>query len=181
MAIVIGQQEYFKGIGAIGYEGPKTDNPLAFRWYNADAVVAGKTMKEHLRFACAYWHSFCGSGADPFGEPTHLFPWNNHDDAIERAKDKADAAFEFMTKLGLPFYCFHDVDAVDFGNNVLENEDRLQAITAYLKHKQEESGIQLLWGTANLFSNRRYMNGAATNPDFHVLAHAGAQVKAALD
>lgn len=181
MAIVIGQQEYFKGIGAIGYEGPKTDNPLAFRWYNADAVVAGKTMKEHLRFACAYWHSFCGSGADPFGEPTHLFPWNNHDDAIERAKDKADAAFEFMTKLGLPFYCFHDVDAVDFGNNVLENEDRLQAITAYLKHKQDESGIQLLWGTANLFSNRRYMNGAATNPDFHVLAHAGAQVKAALD
>jgi xylose isomerase len=143
--------------------------------------VAGKTMKEHFRFACAYWHSFCGSGADPFGEPTHLFEWDTKSDPIERAKDKADAAFEFMTKLGVPYYCFHDVDAVEYTNDVHENERRLQAITAYLKEKQAASGIKLLWGTANLFSSRKYMNGAATNPDFTVLAHAGAQVKAALD
>jgi xylose isomerase len=138
-------------------------------------------MKEYLRFACAYWHSFCGSGADPFGEPTHLFPWNEKTDAVERAKDKADAAFEFITKLGLPYYCFHDLDAVDHTNDVKENERRLQMITSYLQEKQKETGVKLLWGTANLFSNRRYMNGAATNPDFHVLTHAGAQVKAALD
>ena len=138
-------------------------------------------MKEHFRFACAYWHSFCGSGADPFGEPTHLFEWDTKSDPIERAKDKADAAFEFMTKLGVPYYCFHDVDAVEYTNDVHENERRLQAITAYLKEKQAASGIKLLWGTANLFSSRKYMNGAATNPDFTVLAHAGAQVKAALD
>jgi xylose isomerase len=138
-------------------------------------------MKEHFRFACAYWHSFCGSGADPFGEPTHLFEWDTKSDPIERAKDKADAAFEFMTKLGVPYYCFHDVDAVEYTNDVHENERRLQAITAYLKEKQAASGIKLLWGTANLFSSRKYMNGAATNPDFMVLAHAGAQVKAALD
>jgi xylose isomerase len=181
MSIVTGATSYFPTVGKIAYEGPESDNPLAFRWYNENAVVAGKTMKEWLRFACAYWHSFCGSGADPFGEPTHRFAWNHKADAVARAKDKADAAFEFMTKLGLPFYCFHDVDAVDYTNDVAENERRLAAITEYLKEKQAASGIQLLWGTANLFSNRRYMNGAATNPDFHVLAHAGAQVKAALD
>jgi xylose isomerase len=181
MAVILGQKEYFKNIPQIKFEGRDTDNALAFRWYDADKVVAGKPMKEWFRFACAYWHSFCGSGADPFGEPTHLFPWNAKADAVERAKDKADAAFEFMTKLGLPFYCFHDVDAVDYTNDVNENEKRLQAITAYLQEKQKASGVQLLWGTANLFSNKRYMNGAATNPDFHVLAHAGAQVKAALD
>jgi xylose isomerase len=138
-------------------------------------------MKDWLRFACAYWHSFCGSGADPFGEATHLFPWNEKADALERAKDKADAAFEFITKLGTPFYCFHDVDAIDYTNNISENDKRLQTITAYLSEKQKASGVKLLWGTANLFSSRRYMNGAATNPDFHVLAHAAAQVKAALD
>ncbi|MBL0180746.1 MAG: xylose isomerase [Chitinophagaceae bacterium] len=186
MKIVAGQNEFFKGIPQIKYEGTGTDNPLAFRWYDEDKMVAGKPMKEHLRFACAYWHSFVGSGADPFGESTHIFPWDNTStgsvrDAVERAKDKADAAFEFITKLGLPFYCFHDVDAVDYTNDVADNEKRLQAITAYLKEKQNASGVKLLWGTANLFSNRRYMNGAATNPDFHVLAHAGAQVKAALD
>lgn len=181
MSIVLGQQEYFKGIGQIRYEGVDSDNPLAYRWYDENKVVAGKTMKEWLRFACAYWHSFCGSGADPFGEPTHIFPWDRQSDPVARAKDKADAAFEFMTKMGLSFYCFHDVDVVDYGNDVVENERRLQAITAYLGEKQAASGIQLLWGTANLFSNRRYMNGAATNPDFHVLAHGGAQVKAALD
>lgn len=181
MAATIGQTEYFKGIGQIKFEGTNSDNPLAFRWYDENKTVAGKTMKAWLRFACAYWHSFVGNGADPFGEPTHIFPWNEKADAVERAKDKADAAFEFMTKLGLPYYCFHDVDAVDYGNDIHENERRLQAITAYLHEKQKASGIKLLWGTANLFSNRRYMNGASTNPNFHVLAHAGAQVKAALD
>jgi xylose isomerase len=181
MAVTTGSKEFFKGIPQIKYEGKETDNPLAYRWYDENKVVAGKTMKEYLRFACAYWHSFCGNGADPFGEPTHLFPWNEKADAVERAKDKADAAFEFITKLGLPYYCFHDVDAVDYGNDVNENDRRLQAITAYLGEKQKASGVKLLWGTANLFSNRRYMNGAATNPDFHVLAHGGAQVKAALD
>ncbi len=181
MSVVIGSKEFFKGIDKIKYEGTSSHNPLAFRWYNENQVLAGKTMKEHFRFACAYWHSFCGSGADPFGEPTHLFEWDAKSDPIERAKDKADAAFEFMTKLGVPYYCFHDVDAVEYTNDVHENERRLQAITAYLKEKQAASGIKLLWGTANLFSSRKYMNGAATNPDFTVLAHAGAQVKAALD
>jgi xylose isomerase len=181
MTVFVGSKEYFKGIGPIKYEGPQSDNPLAYRWYDENKTVAGKPMKEWLRFACAYWHSFCGSGADPFGESTHLFPWNEKTDAVERAKDKADAAFEFITKLGLPYYCFHDVDAVDYTNDVNENDRRLQAITEYLKEKQKATGVKLLWGTANLFSNRRYMNGAATNPDFHVLAHAAAQVKAALD
>ncbi len=181
MSLTIGQREFFKDIPEIKFEGRNTDNPFAYRWYDESKVVAGKTLKEWLRFACAYWHSFCGSGADPFGEPTHLFPWNDKSDALDRARDKADAAFEFITKLGLPYYCFHDVDAIDYTNDVLENEHRLQAITSYLSQKQQQSGVKLLWGTANLFSNRRYMNGAATNPDFHVLAHAGAQVKAALD
>jgi xylose isomerase len=181
MSITLGEKEYFKGIGEIKFEGVESHNPLAFRWYEENRVVAGKPMKEWMRFACAYWHSFCGSGADPFGEATHLFPWSEKTDAVERAKDKADAAFEFMTKLGLPYYCFHDTDVVDFTNDVVENERRLQAMTAYLKQKQDASGIKLLWGTANLFSNKRYMNGASTNPNFHVLAHGGAQVKAALD
>ncbi|MEP6847165.1 MAG: xylose isomerase [Panacibacter sp.] len=181
MSVLIGDKEFFKGIGQIKYEGPESDNPLAFQWYDENKMVAGKSMKEYMRFACAYWHSFCGSGADPFGEPTHLFPWNEKSDAVERAKDKADAAFEFMTKLGLPYYCFHDVDVVDYGSDVSENEKRMQTLTAYLKQKQADSGIKLLWGTANLFSHRRYMNGASTNPDFHVLAHGAAQIKAAID
>ena len=181
MKIVTGENEFFKNIPQIKFEGTGTDNPLAYRWYDENKIVAGKTMKEYLRFAVAYWHSFVGSGADPFGEPTHIFPWDTKSDAVEKAKDKADAAFEFITKLGLPFYCFHDVDVVDYTNDVADNEKRLQAITAYLKEKQDASGVKLLWGTANLFSHRRYMNGASTNPDFHVLAHGGAQVKVALD
>ncbi len=181
MSVITGDKEFFKGIPQVKFEGQASDNPFAYRWYDENKIVAGKTMKEHLRFAVAYWHSFCGSGADPFGEPTHLFPWNEKADAVERAKDKADAAFEFISKLGLPFYCFHDVDAVDYCNDINENDRRLQAITGYFKQKQDASGIQLLWGTANLFSARKFMNGASTNPDFLVLAHAGAQVKAALD
>jgi xylose isomerase len=181
MKIVIGATEFFKGIPAIKYEGLQTDNPLAYRWYDESKVVAGKPMKDWLRFAVAYWHSFCGTGADPFGEATHLFPWDVKKDPIEKAKDKADAAFEFITKLGLPYYCFHDVDVVEYSNDVEDNDKRLATLTQYLKQKQDASGVKLLWGTANLFSNRRYMNGAATNPDFHVLTHAAAQVKAALD
>ena len=181
MSIVLGQKEFFKHIPQIKFEGLESHNPMAFRWYDENKIVAGKPMKEHLRFACAYWHSFCGSGADPFGEPTHLFSWNEKQDAIERAKDKADAAFEFITKLGLPYYCFHDVDAIDYTNDINENDKRLQAINTYLKEKQNASGVKLLWGTANLFSNRKYMNGAATNPDFAVLTHAAAQVKSAID
>ena len=181
MNYVTGPTEFFKGIGKIAYEGLASDNPLAFRWYDEQKLVAGKPMKEWLRFACAYWHSFCGSGADPFGAPTHIFPWDVKSDPIERAKDKAHAAFEFMTKLGLPYYCFHDVDVVDYTNDILDNDRRLQTMTAFLVDKQKASGVKLLWGTANLFSNPRYMNGAATNPDFHVLAHGAAQVKAALD
>jgi len=181
MKIIKGNTEYFKNIPQIKFEGVESDNPLAFRWYDENKMIAGKTMKDNLRFACAYWHSFNGNGADPFGEPTHIFPWNIKSDPIERAKDKMDAAFEFITKMNLPFYCFHDMDVVDLTNDVKDNEKNLQAITEYAKQKQKESGVKLLWGTANLFSNKRYMNGAATNPDFHVLAHAGAQVKAALD
>jgi len=179
--IVTGETEFFKGIGQVKYEGVGSDNPLAFRWYDENKVVAGKTMKEYLRFAGAYWHSFVGSGADPFGGPTHFFPWDVKADAVERAKDKMDAAFEFLTKMNLPYYCFHDVDVVDYTNDINENDRRLQALVEYAKVKQAESGVKLLWGTANLFSHVRYMNGASTNPDFHVLTHGAAQVKAALD
>jgi xylose isomerase len=181
MSVLLGEKEFFKGIGQIKYEGLNSDNPLSYRWYDESKVVAGKPMKDWLRFAVAYWHSFVGNGGDPFGEPTHIYPWNEKQDAIARAKDKADAAFEFITKLGLPYYCFHDVDVVDYTNDVNENDSRLQTLTAYLKEKQKASGVKLLWGTANVFSNKRYMNGASTNPDFHVLSHAAAQVKGALD
>ncbi|MEO6844002.1 MAG: xylose isomerase [Ginsengibacter sp.] len=181
MQVLTGKKEFFKKIPQIKYEGLKSDNPLAFRWYDENKKIAGKTMKEFFKFACAYWHSFNNVGADPFGEGTHVFPWNDKEDAVRRAKDKMDAAFEFITKMGMPYYCFHDVDLVDYTNDVADNEKRLKVITAYAKQKQEESGVKLLWGTANLFSHRRYMNGASTNPDFQVLTHAAAQVKAALD
>ena len=181
MAVLTGDTEFFKGIGEIKYEGTETDNPLAFRWYDESKIIAGKSMKEHLRFATAYWHSFVGSGGDPFGGATHVYDWDAKSDAVERAKDKMDAAFEFITKLNMPYYCFHDVDVVDYTNDIIENDRRLQALTAYAKEKQAATGVKLLWATANMFSHRRYMNGAATNPDFHVLAHGAAQVKAALD
>jgi xylose isomerase len=181
MSIVLGNKEYFKGIGQIKFEGLESDNPLAFRYYDENRVIGGKTMKEYFKFACAYWHSFCGSGADPFGGQTHFFEWDKAADPVQRAKDKMDAAFEFMTKMGLPYWCFHDVDVVDYGNDVVENERRLAALTDYAQAKMKASGVKLLWGTANLFSHVRYMNGASTNPDFHVLAHGGAQVKAAMD
>lgn len=181
MSIVAGNREYFPGIGKIPFEGPQSDNPLAFKWYDENRIVAGKTMKEQLRFAVAYWHTFCGTGADPFGPGTKNFPWDENADAVQRAKDKADAAFEFITKLGVPYYCFHDIDVVDEGGSLAEYESRMQTLTNYLKEKQDASGVKLLWGTANVFSNPRYMNGASTNPDFNTVAWAGAQVKNAID
>lgn len=181
MSITSGKTEYFSGIGKIGYEGPQSDNPLAFKWYDENKVVAGKTMKEHLRFAVCYWHTFCNTGGDPFGPGTKDFAWNRPADPVQRAKDKMDAAFEFITKLGVPYYCFHDIDLVDEGNNIKEYESHLQTIVDYAKQKQSASGVKLLWGTANVFSNPRYMNGASTNPDFAVLTHAATQVKNAID
>ncbi|MDB5250169.1 MAG: xylose isomerase [Segetibacter sp.] len=181
MSVLIGEKEFFPGIQQIKYEGPESDNPLAFRWYDENRMVAGKSMKDYLKFSCAYWHSFVYDGADPFGGPTFSHPWCQKQDAVEKAKDKMDAAFEFMTKIGLHYYCFHDLDVVDFTNDIAENERRMQAMVEYAKQKQSQTGIKLLWGTANVFSHRRYMNGASTNPDFHVLAHAATQVKGALD
>ncbi|ACE84783.1 xylose isomerase [Cellvibrio japonicus] len=181
MSIVLGSKEYFPGIGKIGYEGADSDNPLAFKYYDENRVVAGKTMKEHFKFAVCYWHTFCGAGHDPFGPGTKIFPWAATPDAVARAREKMDAAFEFITKLGVPYYCFHDVDLIDEGSSRAETSKRLQTIVEYAKEKQKASGIKLLWGTANLFSNPRYMNGASTNPDFSVLAYAGAQLKDALD
>jgi xylose isomerase len=181
MNLVTGTTEYFPGIGKIKFEGRESNNPLAFRWYDENAVVAGKTMKEHLRFAIAYWHSFCGTGGDPFGGVTHAFPWIAGADADTRAKYNMDAAFEFITKVGAPYYCFHDYDLVEEADTFSESTRRLEAIVEYAKQKQDASGVKLLWGTANLFSNPRYMNGASTNPDFSTVAYAGAQLKNALD
>ena len=177
----LGNKEYFKGIGEIKFEGAASDNPLAFKYYNPDQIVAGKTMREHFKFSVAYWHTFCGQGSDPFGPGTQNFAWDQSADAIQAAKDKADAAFEFTTKMGFGYYCFHDYDLIREGATFGESESRLATITDYLKEKQAASGVKLLWGTANAFSNPRYMNGAATNPDFNVVARAGGQVKLALD
>ncbi len=179
--VVLGDKEFFKGIGAITYEGKSSDNPFAYKYYNADHVVQGKTMREHFKFAMAYWHTLCGTGGDPFGPGTKIFPWNASDDPIQAAKDKSDAAIEFITKMGFDYYCFHDFDLVNEADSLAESEKRIEKIIPYIKQKQEASGVKVLWGTANLFSNPRYMNGAASNPDFNVVAHAGAQVKIALD
>lgn len=174
-------KEYFKGINKIQFEGKESDNPMAYKYYNPDHIVAGKTMREHFKFAIAYWHSFCGQGGDPFGPGTQNFAWDKSSDPIQAAKDKADAAFEFITKMGFDYFCFHDYDLIQEGATFEESEKRLDIITDYIKGKQSESGIKLLWGTANCFSNPRYMNGASTNPDFNVVARAGGQVKLALD
>lgn len=177
----IGDKEYFKGIDDIKFEGKESDNPLAFKYYNPEQVVAGKTMREHFKFAIAYWHTFCGQGSDPFGPGTQNFPWDQSVDPIRAAKDKADAAFEFITKMGFDYFCFHDFDLIQEGSSFAESETRLKTITEYVKEKMAASGVKLLWGTANCFSNPRYMNGAATNPDFDVVARAGGQIKLALD
>ncbi len=180
-SVITGLVEYFPGIGKIQYEGPGSDNPLAFKWYEEDRMVRGKPMKAHFRFAVAYWHSFCNTGGDPFGPGTKRYPWLTAADPIDRARDKMDAAFEFIGKIGIPFYCFHDFDLVDEGDTLAESERRLDLITGYALEKQKASGIEVLWGTANLFSHPRYMNGAATNPDFAVVAYAAAQVRQAID
>lgn len=172
---------YFQSIGRIRFEGPETDNPLAYRFYDENRLVAGKTMREHFKFAVAYWHSLCNTGGDPFGPGTKAFPWLSASDPIQRAKDKMDAAFELITKLGLPYFCFHDFDLVEEAESLAESEKRLHAIADYAKAQMASNGVKVLWGTANLFGHPRYMNGAATNPDFAVVAHAGAQVKIALD
>ncbi len=180
LKVILGEREYFPGIGKIPFEGPQSDNHLAFKYYEADRVIAGKPMKDHFRFAIAYWHTFCGTGEDPFGPGTQVFPWDESQDPMQAAHDKLDAAFEFITKLGVPYYCFHDRDLAPAGDSVEESESNLMELVARAKAKQAESGVKLLWGTANVFSHPRYMNGAATNPDFQVLTHAAAQVKAAL-
>lgn len=180
-SLTLGNKEYFKGIGKIPFEGRESDNPLAFHWYDENRKVGGKTMKEHFKFAVCWWHTFCGTGGDPFGAPTKNFPWLKAKDPVQQAKDKMDAGFEFITKLGVPYYCFHDYDLVAEGSTMAESDKRLQTITDYALEKQRASGVKLLWGTANLFSHPRYMNGAATNPNFEVVAWAGAQVKNALD
>lgn len=179
--ILLGDKEYYKGIGKIEYEGKDSDNPLAFKYYDPEKMVAGKTMRDHFKFAIAYWHTFCGQGADPFGPGTQNFEWDQSSDPMQAAKDKADAAFEFITKMGFDYFCFHDFDLVQEGPTFSESEKRLEAITDYIKEKKRASGVKLLWGTANCFSHPRYMNGAATNPDFKVVARAGGQVKLALD
>lgn len=172
--------EYFKGIEKIKFEGKESRNPLAFKWYDENKMLGGKTMKEYLRFAVAYWHTFCGTGGDPFGPGTKIFPWDGAADPMDAARAKMDAAFEFITKLGIPFYCFHDTDVVGDGS-VFEIEKRLTKILPEFKQRQNDTGVQLLWGTTNVFSNPRYMNGAATNPDFSVLSNAAVQVKNAID
>lgn len=175
-----GNKEFFPGIGKIKYEGPQSRNPLAFKWYDANKVVAGKPMKDYLRYAVAYWHTLCGDGGDPFGPGTKQFPWDTAADPMDNAKDRMDAAFEFITKLGAPFYCFHDTDVVGDGS-VFEIEKRLAKMVDYAKERQESTGVKLLWGTANVFSNPRYMNGAATNPDFNVVSNVAVQIKNAID
>ena len=179
--ILTGNKEYYKGIDVIRYEGKESDNPLAFKYYDPERVVAGKKMREHFKFAIAYWHTFCGQGSDPFGPGTQNFPWDQSLDPVQAAKDKADAAFEFITKMGFDYFCFHDYDLIAEGTTLLDSEKRLSTIVDYLKSKQQDSGVKLLWGTSNCFSNPRFMNGASTNPNFDVVARAGAQVKLALD
>ena len=174
-------RQYFPEIGKIPFEGPESKNPMAFHYYDAERVVAGKTMKEWMRFAMAWWHTLCAEGSDQFGPGTKKFPWNEGANALEIAKHKADAGFEIMQKLGIPYFCFHDVDLIAEGASVEEYETHLAAITDYLKQKMDETGIKLLWSTANVFSNPRYMNGASTNPDFDVVARAIVQIKNAID
>ena len=174
-------KEYFPNIGKIPFEGTESKNPMAFHYYEPERVVMGKKMKDWLRFAMCWWHTLCAEGSDQFGPGTKTFPWNDSKDPVEAAKHKADAGFEIMQKLGIPFYCFHDVDLCQEAESVEEYERNLREVVAYLKQKQEETGIKLLWGTANVCSHKRYMNGASTNPDFDVVTRAIVQIKNAID
>ncbi|MDG1437820.1 MAG: xylose isomerase [Emcibacteraceae bacterium] len=179
--IFIGNKEYFKGIPKIVFEGPKSDNPLAFKYYDEDKLIDGKPMKDHLRFAVCYWHTFCGTGGDPFGPGTQIFEWNDAADPMTAARQKMDAAFELFTKLSVPYYCFHDIDIAPDSDSVIEREKNLSTMIGEAKQRQNETGMKLLWGTANVFSNPKYMNGASTNPNFEVVTHAAAQIKSAID
>ena len=175
-------KEYFPQIGKIPFEGKDSRNPLAFHYDDADKVIMGKTMKEWLRFAMAWWHTLGQASADPFGGQTRSYEWDKADNAVQRAKDKMDAGFEIMDKLGIELFCFHDVDLVEEGANVEEYEANMKAITDYALEKMAAfPKIKLLWGTANVFGNKRYMNGASTNPDFDVVARAIVQIKNAID
>jgi xylose isomerase len=176
-----GDREFFPGIGAIGYEGPDSDNPLAFKAYDPGRIIAGRSMEQHLRFSVCYWHTFCATGGDPFGPGTRAHGWTRQADPMAAARDRLDAAFEFSSKLGVRHYCFHDRDLAPEGADVADSDRKLATLVGLAKERQAATGIKLLWGTANLFSHPRFMNGAATNPDFTVVARAGAQVKAALD
>ncbi|MGR5299005.1 xylose isomerase [Vibrio mediterranei] len=168
--------QYFKGIENIKYEGSASDNPLSFKYYDAEKMVLGKSMKEHLRFAACYWHNFCWPGSDVFGSGTYDRQWMKGGDPMEMAKMKADAAFEFFTKLSVPYYCFHDADVSPEGRNIKEYVNNFAEMIDYLEKKQQETGMKLLWSTANAFSNPRYMAGAATNPDPKVFAYAATQI-----
>ncbi len=179
--VFTGDRVYFPGIEQIQYEGPDSDNPLAFKAYDRDRLIGDKTMEEHLRFAVCYWHNFCATGADPFGPGTREHAWAQAADNAQRARDRMDAAFEFFTKINVPFWCFHDFDMAWEGASVEESERNVQAMVDIAKIRQQETGMRLLWGTANLFSHPRYMNGASTNPNFDVVTYAASQVKAALD
>ena len=172
---------YFPSVEKIKFEGKESRNPLAFRYYDADKVVYGKKMKDWFRFSMAWWHSLCADGGDQFGAGTQNHPWVGATDALQVAKDKMDAGFEFMSKMGIEYYCFHDVDLVNEGASVEEYEANLKSIVAYAKQKQEETGIRLMWGTANVFSHARYMNGASTNPSFDAAARAMLQIKNSID
>ena len=174
-------KEYFPEIGKIAFEGKESKNPMAFHYYNPEQVVAGKKMKDWFKFAMAWWHTLCAEGGDQFGPGTKKFPWNTGATALERANNKMDAGFEIMQKLGIEYYCFHDVDLIDEADTIEEYEANMKAITAYAKEKMAATGIKLLWGTANVFGNKRYMNGASTNPDFNVAARAMLQIKNAID
>ena len=175
------QKEYFPSIGKIKFEGKESKNPLAYRYYDAEKVIMGKKMKDWLKFAMAWWHTLCAEGGDQFGGGTKTFPWNQGADALTVAKQKADAGFEIMEKLGIEYFCFHDVDLISEGNSIEEYEANMKAIVAYIKEKMQATGIKNLWGTANVFGHERYMNGAATNPDFNVVARAAVQIKNAID
>ncbi|RFC66957.1 MULTISPECIES: xylose isomerase [Mesorhizobium] len=170
---------FFGDIKPAKYEGPDSTNPLAYRFYNPDEMVMGKRMEDQLRFSIAYWHSFAWPGGDPFGGQTFERPWFG--DTMKHAKHKADVAFELFTLLGAPYYCFHDADVRPEGKNFAESAERLDEITDYFAQKQQATGVKLLWGTANLFSNRRFMSGAATNPDPDVFAYSAATVKKCID
>ena len=174
-------KQYFENICKIPFEGAGSKNPMAFHYYEPERVVMGKKMKDWLRFAMAWWHTLCAEGSDQFGPGTKSFPWNDAADPVEAAKHKVDAGFEFMQKMGIQYYCFHDVDLCAEADTVEAYEKNLKEIVAYLKQKQTETGIKLLWGTANVFGHKRYMNGASTNPDFDVVARAIVQIKNAID